>query len=280
MVDPEIRQMSIADVPSALTLCRQAGWNQTNADWQRILAYEPEGCFVAVLDEQIVGTVTSTCYSTDLAWIGMMLVDDSHRRRGIATQLMTTCLQSLRSRGIGCIKLDATPLGEPVYQLLGFQREWTFHRWSLRFTDNLRGNVSQPASIGLEPGVTARIDPNLDHMAFGVDRTNWLDQLQRDSKTIASPNGFGMMRVGQLADYLGPIVAKRPTDAEQIIRALLQERQTDIFWDIPGPNQTAAQLAESLGFQPVRDLTRMWLGEEIPRCDLTLQYALADPGTG
>jgi GNAT superfamily N-acetyltransferase len=272
--------MSIADVPSALTLCRQAGWNQTNADWQRILAYEPEGCFVAVLDEQIVGTVTSTCYSTDLAWIGMMLVDDSHRRRGIATQLMTTCLQSLRSRGIGCIKLDATPLGEPVYQLLGFQREWTFHRWSLRFTDNLHGNVSQPASIGLEPGVTARIDPNLDHMAFGVDRTNWLDQLQRDSKTIASPNGFGMMRVGQLADYLGPIVAKRPTDAEQIIRALLQERQTDIFWDIPGPNQTAAQLAESLGFQPVRDLTRMWLGEEIPRCDLTLQYALADPGTG
>ena len=129
-MSPVIRPMLLSDVSSALALCRRAGWNQTEADWRRILMYEPEGCFVALIDEQVAGTVTSTSYSTDLAWIGMMLVDDSYRRRGIATQLMMTCLRFLQSRRVRCIKLDATPLGEPVYKKLGFRSEWNFHRWS------------------------------------------------------------------------------------------------------------------------------------------------------
>ena len=279
MVDPEIRQMSFDDIPAALTLCRQAGWNQTSADWRRILAYEPEGCFVAVLDGHVAGTVTSTCYSTDLAWIGMMLVDHSHRRRGIATRLMTACLQFLRSKGIGCIKLDATPLGEPVYRRLGFQREWTFHRWALPSARDVSESVNLESS-GLKPSVEGNIDSELDRIAFGVDRTSWLDRLRQDSEIIVAANGFGMMRGGHLADYLGPVVATRPTDAEQIIRALIQERKMDVFWDIPGPNHAAEKLAESLGFEPVRDLTRMWLGDQIPECALSIQYALSDPGTG
>ena len=45
-----IRTMTVRDIPLGLRLARQAGWNQTEADWRRFLDLEPEGCFVGELD--------------------------------------------------------------------------------------------------------------------------------------------------------------------------------------------------------------------------------------
>ena len=42
-----LRLMTGDDVPAGLALSRQAGWNQTEADWRRALALQPDGCFVA-----------------------------------------------------------------------------------------------------------------------------------------------------------------------------------------------------------------------------------------
>jgi len=46
----QIRTMTTNDLALGLRLSRQAGWNQTGADWVRLLYFEPEGCFVAELD--------------------------------------------------------------------------------------------------------------------------------------------------------------------------------------------------------------------------------------
>ena len=43
----EIRGMLDADVEAAVGLSSNAGWNQTSADWLRLLAYQTDGCFVA-----------------------------------------------------------------------------------------------------------------------------------------------------------------------------------------------------------------------------------------
>jgi hypothetical protein len=40
-------------------LRRLAGWNQTPADWRRMLCLEAEGCFLTLPGEQVVGTVGS-----------------------------------------------------------------------------------------------------------------------------------------------------------------------------------------------------------------------------
>ncbi len=55
-----VRVMVEADIPAGMRLKHVAGWNQTYADWQRFLALQPRGCFVAVKGSQVVGTVT-TC---------------------------------------------------------------------------------------------------------------------------------------------------------------------------------------------------------------------------
>jgi hypothetical protein len=89
-----------------------------------------------------------------------------------------------------------------------------------------------------------------------------------------------MSRPGFLATYLGPVVASSPTTAKSIICKLCAKTARSIFWDIPGPNLDAVQIARDLGFTPVRDLIRMRLGHDHLDANIHQQYALVDPGTG
>lgn len=264
-----IRACSIDDVDAALRLCRLSGWNQLQADWVRLINYQPDGCFVAVSGDQVVGTVTTTSYGTDLAWIGMMLVDPDHRRRGIATELIRASIDYLVAQKIRCIKLDATPEGKPVYERLGFQTEWQYHRW--------QGTIQTHSSVP-SPNRHRRTFA-MDHAAFGVDRDCWLKRLAEDSDVVWHQDGFGMTRPGARATYLGPITAANPEAAREIASRLLAGVRGEVFWDLPQANVSAVSMAESLGFVPVRDLYRMRLGKpDSP--DLDRIYAFADPGTG
>ena len=68
------------DLVAADRLRDQAGWNQTAEEWQRLLAWQPGGCFVAEdHDGQVNGTVTTTPSpgAPSSAWVGMVLVDQS-----------------------------------------------------------------------------------------------------------------------------------------------------------------------------------------------------------
>src|SRR4026207_211783 len=91
----EIRLLRESDIAAAMELKRLAGWNQTESDWRTLLQLEPNGCFAAVLDDQLVGTTTTTSYGSELAWVGMVLVQPEKRRQGIATKLIGTALTYL-----------------------------------------------------------------------------------------------------------------------------------------------------------------------------------------
>ena len=73
------------------------------------------GVVMAAFDkEHLLGTVTSTKYAGDLAWIGMMLIHPRFRRLGIGRCLLCRCVEKLRQTSVKTIKLDATPL-EKIY---------------------------------------------------------------------------------------------------------------------------------------------------------------------
>src|SRR5215216_3234927 len=120
--------MTAADVASGLRLKEQAGWNQLEADWRRLLDLQPDGCFVAEVDGAVVGTVT-TCRFGPVGWVAMMLVDEALRGRGIGRALMVRALEDLDAHGVRSVRLDATPLGRPLYESLGFVAEATFARF-------------------------------------------------------------------------------------------------------------------------------------------------------
>ena len=95
----EIKLLSEGHLPEALRLTEQSQWNQTERDWRRLLQSPPKGCFGALLDGCLIGTVTTVAYGKELAWVGMMLVDPEYRRRGLGTRLMQTALEHLRWMG-------------------------------------------------------------------------------------------------------------------------------------------------------------------------------------
>jgi ribosomal protein S18 acetylase RimI-like enzyme len=124
-----IRPLAHADVPAAQRLREQAGWNQADADWQRLLAWDREGCWAAEQDGRVVGTTATISYGQRIAWVGMVLVDVEHRRRGIGRALLMHALAYLERRGVRTIALDATPDGRPLYASLGFVDAFGLERW-------------------------------------------------------------------------------------------------------------------------------------------------------
>lgn len=273
-----IRPLTLADLPAADAIRQAEGWNQTLADWNRLIAHAADGCFVATDRGRVVGAVSTTSHGNQLAWIGMMLVHAEFRRRGIGRQLMNVALEYLAERGITCVKLDATPAGRPVYSKLGFREEAKLQRW---FRD--QPPLSLPSSTGAASSVRWEQISPLDRMAFGADRTSWCAALCRDSSVVSVSSGnrvqgIGMLRAGSRVPYLGPIVAESASVGCSIA-AQLVTASGGVFWDIHSSNHAAVESARTLGFEPVRDLYRMWRGSPVAE-DPLLQFAITAPETG
>jgi predicted N-acetyltransferase YhbS len=294
MGELSLRVMTQGDLAAVDELRRLAGWNQTPQDWRGFLELEPQGCFLAELDGELAGTVTTTSYAQALAWIGMMLVHPKHRRHGIATRLMGQAIDYLRARAVRCIRLDATPAGYPLYEKLGFIPEWTLTR-SLRPDLNLNPNpAAQAQPSPTTPSATRALTDadwddidQLDAAAFGARRPALLRGLARRSvKALVWPAarpaaGWGLLRGGANADYLGPVACPQAEGAIALVMDLLSGAGTrPVIWDVPDANEAAKATAQRLGFAPVRSLTRMRLGPDAARSDPGAQFAIADPAVG
>ncbi len=112
-----------------MALSTEAGWNQTADDWRMLIDLSPQGCLAIEIDGEIASTTTLTCYGTRLAWVGMVLTRIKHRGHGYAMRLLKESLRVADELGIESVKLDATDLGQPLYEKLGFRAEQTVERW-------------------------------------------------------------------------------------------------------------------------------------------------------
>jgi len=279
----EIRLLTENDISAGMRLSELAGWNQTESDWRRLLKHDPLGCFAACINNRVVGTTTSTAYGTNLAWIGMVLVDLDCRHRGIATQLMQGTLDNLRARGVKTIKLDATPSGQPVYAALGFVDETRIERWA--GTARPIGKTDcQVWNQQVGPKVLA-----LDRRAFGAERLALLGSLVADSSvpplTISASDGelrgYALARRGTVACYMGPIVATDRNAAESLLDGMLGQLDgRDVFIDIHPGFEAGAQIVAGRGFVRQRDFMRMRIGLKSNAGTSALIFAIAGPEVG
>jgi len=266
-----IRPLVPDDLPFAQNVREIAGWNQTDADWMRLIQYQPDGCFVVEHDGKPAGTATTTVFNEEVGWIGMVLVHPDFRRRGLATLLLESCIEYLTPI-TKCIKLDATPAGMKVYEKLGFVEESRLHRWEGK------------APLGVsEKSNGAAIPVEMDTDAFGTNRGAYLNVLAKDSSVLVSANGsgYGMIRQGKNASYLGPVISADKSAGAGMVSSLLSiEAGKKTYWDIHETNRAAVEAAEELGFVRQRELIRMYLGTENFQGRLDLQWAISGPETG
>ena len=262
-----------------MRLKEAAGWNQTEADWRRLLLLEPNGCFAAIKDGRLVGTTTTTIYG-ELAWIGMVLVEPQNRRQGIAAQLLNVALDYLNGK-VETIKLDATALGRPVYEKFGFEVESEVERWA--GTSSSTGRATQ--AVMDQKAVRDLL--NLDRFAFNADRSKLLERLIDDA--CASPvliraadgalNGYALARSGTNKTYVGPVVANYPHLIETLLdRVLDQLPGQEVYIDINRECIVDMRVLSDRGFVKERDLVRMVKGRSQKTSPLVV--AIAGPEVG
>src|SRR3954462_1393359 len=110
-------ELGVDAARDGLVLSTEAHWNQNEADWQFFLGH---GKVFGIRDgDRLIATAALLPYSDGNAWISMVLVTQSWRRRGLATKLVDACLERAATQGL-TPWLDATPAGATVYGPLGF----------------------------------------------------------------------------------------------------------------------------------------------------------------
>jgi GNAT superfamily N-acetyltransferase len=255
--------MTPNDIPGGVRLNTLAGWNQTEADWKRFLAASPNGCFVMEDGGKVVGTAATLSYEDRFAWIGMVLVDPAYRNRGIGTKLLQQTIEYLDDAGIPTLKLDATPLGKPLYEKLGFTSEYEIERWTSKRAPEKRAlDATRSASAQLYE-IFAH-----DREVFGADRSALLRSLARQSPALTLSvmsgtqlQGYAFGRHGLFADHLGPWMARDRDTAERMLMDFLQRSSRDtVVVDALKTNSVAGEILRSNGFTIARPLTRMYRG--------------------
>jgi GNAT superfamily N-acetyltransferase len=258
-----IRLLTDADLVSGQALSEQAGWNQTPADWQRCLDLEPAGCFTAELDGAVAGTAT-TCVFGGAAWVAMVLVAERFRRRGIGQALMEHALAYLDGVGVRTVRLDATPMGQPLYERLGFRPQFLLTRYAGELPEG-----------GAEPAEVVTVPPErwpellaLDEAVTRTDRRKLLLRLfaeQPDEvRGVEGPAGWrGLMTIrrGRQAVQLGPCLGEAA--ASLLADACRRHAGRRAYLDVPDDNQTAARIATGWGLTRQRQLLRMFRGEPV-----------------
>jgi GNAT superfamily N-acetyltransferase len=279
-----IRGMQPEDIPGGDRLRALAGWNQTPADWRRVLRWEPNGCFVAEQGARIVGTVTTTTFDSDLAWIGMMLVDPEVRRQGIGRKLLGHALEWLEgTRRVRCVGLDATPVGKTLYDTMGFTDAYTLRRWQ-----GVAPVVAAPPGVRpLEATEVMRLS-TLDRRACGVERLRLIRDivgahprscfvLERATELA----GYACSRPGALRWYIGPVVAADPEVAQALLNAVLAPiAGQHVALDLVDCNETACTFAQAADLRAVRPFIRMTRGGPLPVADLQAYVAIVGPEVG
>jgi len=128
----------------------------------------------------------------------------------------------------------------------------------------------------------------LDRVAFGADRSRLIEALI--SRTAVTPvfirdpdgalSGYALARRGTRANYVGPIVAKDPQQAETLLDEVLSQLGDNrVYIDLNRESSVGTSVLSDRGFVKERDLIRMTSGRASAKTS-PLVIAIAGPEVG
>lgn len=216
-----IRRLDRADVDAAVDLSTQVGWNQLRADWVRLVELYPDGCYAGIVDGELVATTTVATYADRASWIGMVLVDDDHRRQGYGTTMFEHALAETGGQEPEILGLDATDSGRPLYRRANFVDAARIGRWCGVLTA-----VESQADVDELEACPDAVHA-LDRRVCGVDRSRLLDRLLGEPGSAGfvrvdegAVRGYAIVRPGRNHWQVGPVVGVRREDAAHLFDAV------------------------------------------------------------
>jgi len=283
--------MTREDIAAGLRLCRLSQWNQMADDWRCFLEWAEGGGWLAVKDGRVVGTVAFLRYGHHFSWLSMMLVDPRLRLTGIGSRLLGAALDALKEES--CVRLDATPAGEPLYRRYGFVPEYELTRARVTVAaERFRRSPDSVHPIG--PGDLSEVFAR-DREVFGADRSEllasfyarapefaWTARGQAGDRTGAtSLLGYCFGRPGYRYEQIGPIVAESASVASDLVSHCLSGRdRRTVVVDASRLAPDWTQWLESVGFEMERPFLRMRRGENRYPGMPDRQFGIAGPEFG
>lgn len=267
---PPVLKLGIEDAIAGLALSTQAHWNQTEEDWRIFLR---DGIVFGIREGmRLVATAALLPYSGHNAWISMVLVSGTHRRRGLATRLVDACLETARKNGLTSW-LDATPDGAAVYGPLGFTPTLQLRRLKLVKP----AQASAPAlSAATLDALRAR-----DMRATGFDRTALLTAFaQRSGSRIVAANGaIALVRDGRTARHIGPLFADNAAAALDLVHAMAHSEPRPLLIDAIASQAAFLEALIASGWTIERPFQRMRFGPATAMAE-EMPFAVAGPEFG
>ena len=277
MADTEhiaITKLGPGDAAAGLALSTEAHWNQNEADWRFFLT---DGTVFGVRDNdgRLVATAALPPYTSGNAWVSMVLVTSNWRRRGLATRLVDSCLDTATKQGLTSW-LDATPDGAGVYGPLGFTPTLQLRR--LRLENSTSPKSETPATLStcdLERFILS------DRRTMGFDRSTLLAELggRPGSLLLSAGNAVALIRDGRRARHIGPLFADGADRALALVRAIIGSETGPFLIDAVSTRDEFLKGLAGFGWTIERPFQRMRFGRAAVQND-ELPFAVAGPEYG
>jgi len=266
VAETEVRVLLKRDVSWAIRLTDLERWGYTRADFERLLALEPEGCFVALVGGKRAGITCSITYGK-LAFIGAVIVHPEMRGKHVGEALMKATLDYLDGKGIETARLNAYLNVVPFYERLGFRGEYE----NVRYHGNVRASGTPGAGRPATPEDLLAI-AHFDSFYFGASRERLLARLLPEfpqhflvARDEGGIRGYIVANADAGAAEIGPWVANPtvPEVAGDLLHGLLSRLgPTRIGLTAPMPNEHHERMAGELRLETAFRTLRMYRGRD------------------
>ncbi len=231
---------------------------------------QPGGFFVIEEDDRIVAAGGCLVYGS-FSWMGLVGTHPEARGRGYATRLSEHLVKWSYAKGCRTVALDASRLGRPIYERLGFRPAGSTVQLA-----PTRMQATRSPGVPVLQVTSADTDQvlELDAAVFGGDRSRLLEIL------IRGENGMvARQHTGRLSGFLFTrerIIGPGAATSAEVAQALVQGAGLDASPEanLLVPSESAhLDLLLSLGFVEQQRLTHMRHGD--PRIDGARHQLLA-----
>ncbi|MGI8998284.1 MAG: GNAT family N-acetyltransferase [Candidatus Limnocylindria bacterium] len=267
-----LRNADTTDLPRIAEMRDEVGWGVH--DWALRAVLEPPHarCIVAVDGRDVVIGVGSGISYGQMGFVGNMIVDSGHRRRGIGAAILQAVISFLEERGTTRMELYATTEGRPLYARHGF--ELTGASAMVRVPRAVVSSAEGVAGVGVRDASThAEADIiAYDTPRFGGDRRAVLRNIVGDrqrpvvvARREGAIVGYGWVRPD--GERIGPLVADTPEIAVALIGEAFARMPLidELTLNVPSDNRAGAERLTDLGAEESPWDGRMARGPDVPR---------------
>jgi ribosomal protein S18 acetylase RimI-like enzyme len=273
-----IRQMRPDDVAVLEGWATTEGWNPGLGDLAFAYSIDPDAFIALHEGPDLVGAGSVFRHNDSAGFMGLFIIHPDYRGRGLGAILW----KWRRDRLIARLGPNATIGMDGVLAMVPFYKKGGFRQNHLNVRFQGMAHAAPPA--GCTP--ISEVDPAqvmaMDLECFGSNRAGFISSwLKRPGVTAMGLveegrlTGFGVARPCRVGHKIGPLYARSPRQAERILNDLSGRISGDqVQIDAPDINHHAAAVFAGLGWSPVFQCARLYLGPA-PAADLGATYGVA-----